>query len=602
MASYVPSQIADLQGLLQQLTQSQLGLGYPRQQSAEAPTLALSASGAATAIAGGVTYFPWDRTNGRLYPHFGYAGGRVVQAGYAVPDRDYVRVYVANTSVVSAPFVAEFFIDSADFELIHKGLAARLSIYVDGVRVLHTNSADRTGTLQAGGVNTATLDAGASATSGIYVGNDLVITGGTGAGQQKPITAYNGTTKVATVASAWSVQPDNTSTFEIRAAPGQALSTPGLTGGVYRVRCTFASRAVRRIRVETNGYFSGLTCGPTDALWAANPAVGPVCIGIGDSYLEPTGAQGSRSGWFDVLCNLMGWHGVAFGAGGTGYINEGTTAGKVRYVDRAAPDVNTFMVDRKAPTGGTYTISVTVGGVTQTTAPLAYNTSLTALQTALEGLANVGSGNVQTYGTFQTRILICFRGALASAAGVSLTMDGTLLTGGGTGPSAFRWAGEIADNQPVDGQGRALPFFIVLAGGYNDTASTSAAIDAAFRLLVSRLQSRFPQATLLVVGPWAPSATISSGNVATQATLATAAAAVLRRINGNVPYVNVHGFITGTGKQGTETGTGSADRYTGPDGAHPSEAGHEGIGGFVAGEFGRVLGLQVQQGSGWLGE
>jgi hypothetical protein len=72
----------------------------------------------------------------------------------------------------------------------------------------------RSNTAQAGASTTITLDASASATNSFY-NNDLVlITGGTGAGQARFVTAYVGSTKVATVAT-WATNPDNTSTFAI---------------------------------------------------------------------------------------------------------------------------------------------------------------------------------------------------------------------------------------------------------------------------------------------------------------------------------------------------------------------------------------------------
>lgn len=81
-----------------------------------------------------------------------------------------------------------------------------------------TSIAIRSGTAQAGGANTITLDASASATNNIY-NNDLVaITGGTGLGQTQTIISYNGTTKVATIGKTWTTTPDNTSTFSIYAS------------------------------------------------------------------------------------------------------------------------------------------------------------------------------------------------------------------------------------------------------------------------------------------------------------------------------------------------------------------------------------------------
>ncbi len=64
------------------------------------------------------------------------------------------------------------------------------------------------GTAQAGGTTTLTLDAGASSTDNLYVDMWLLITSGLGANQVRQVTAYNGTTKVATISSAWTFDPD----------------------------------------------------------------------------------------------------------------------------------------------------------------------------------------------------------------------------------------------------------------------------------------------------------------------------------------------------------------------------------------------------------
>lgn len=71
------------------------------------------------------------------------------------------------------------------------------------------------GTAQAGAGSTITLRAGASAVTDFYVGQVVFITSGTGLGQQRTISAYNGTTKVATVSAAWGVNPDNTSVYQV---------------------------------------------------------------------------------------------------------------------------------------------------------------------------------------------------------------------------------------------------------------------------------------------------------------------------------------------------------------------------------------------------
>jgi hypothetical protein len=86
-------------------------------------------------------------------------------------------------------------------------------------------AANVTGTAQAGGASSITLAAGASAVTDIYKGMPIQITGGTGATGTpfRMITAYNGTTKVATVFPNWDTNPDNTSTYKI---PKNTLWSP----------------------------------------------------------------------------------------------------------------------------------------------------------------------------------------------------------------------------------------------------------------------------------------------------------------------------------------------------------------------------------------
>lgn len=101
----------------------------------------------------------------------------------------------------------------------------------------------RFGTAQAGGASSITLDAGASATDGRYVGYGCFLYGGTGGGvrgvgQERTIVAYNGTTKVATLAQAWGTAPDNTSKFMLITNPfanvgiwnGTVVATPATAG------------------------------------------------------------------------------------------------------------------------------------------------------------------------------------------------------------------------------------------------------------------------------------------------------------------------------------------------------------------------------------
>jgi len=74
------------------------------------------------------------------------------------------------------------------------------------------------GTATAGSTTTVTLPAGRSTVTGFYVGNTLRITGGTGSGQSGTISAYDGSTGVATVSTTWGTAANSTSVILISGA------------------------------------------------------------------------------------------------------------------------------------------------------------------------------------------------------------------------------------------------------------------------------------------------------------------------------------------------------------------------------------------------
>lgn len=69
------------------------------------------------------------------------------------------------------------------------------------------------GLAQAGGASTITLNALASSLDDAYDGQIIFIRSGVGADQARKVISYDGTTKIATLDSAWGTQPDNTSAY-----------------------------------------------------------------------------------------------------------------------------------------------------------------------------------------------------------------------------------------------------------------------------------------------------------------------------------------------------------------------------------------------------
>jgi len=97
------------------------------------------------------------------------------------------------------------------------GTVDHIALVDNGTEVLHVTPEDeeRQNTAQAGASTTITLDTGASANDDHYNGMAVEILSGTGAGQIRYISDYDGGTKVATVDASWSTNPDATSVFSI---------------------------------------------------------------------------------------------------------------------------------------------------------------------------------------------------------------------------------------------------------------------------------------------------------------------------------------------------------------------------------------------------
>ena len=85
-------------------------------------------------------------------------------------------------------------------------------------------------------------------------------------------------------------------------------------------------------------------------------------------------------------------------------------------------------VDLGSPTGGTFTAKLGAAGTS--TSALAYNISAASYQTALEGLPEIGSGNVSVSGSAGGPFTITFQGAFNGLDVTDLIIDGSSLTGG----------------------------------------------------------------------------------------------------------------------------------------------------------------------------
>jgi len=111
-------------------------------------------------------------------------------------------------------------------------------------------------TAQTGNTNSITLAFGEESLMNYYTEMTISIIGGTGAGQTRTITSYNGTTKVAMVDSVWSNVPDNTSVYKIfiqkRTSPAAntARWTTFITASPYVYVCSSRTTTGTGLKVD----------------------------------------------------------------------------------------------------------------------------------------------------------------------------------------------------------------------------------------------------------------------------------------------------------------------------------------------------------------
>jgi hypothetical protein len=136
-----------------------------------------------------------------------------------VVDRELIRPYLGASEQLLANTRVEV---TFQVELAGSGTAGTAPAFGGVLQACGfsatTTAAAITGTAQAGAAGSITLASGSSATNNIYNGMVITITGGTGEGESGVITAYNGSTKVATVQKTTATfTPDATSEYSIAA-------------------------------------------------------------------------------------------------------------------------------------------------------------------------------------------------------------------------------------------------------------------------------------------------------------------------------------------------------------------------------------------------
>lgn len=139
--------------------------------------------------------------------------------------------------------------------------------------------------------------------------------------------------------------------------------------------------------------------------------------------------------------------------------------------------------------------------------------------------------------------------------------------------------GYVNDNSGTNGAGKfrdrlatevipVAPDAVFYLGSVNDDNGTITPAQVGVEALANyqQLAAALPNTDLIVVGPQYMDGGVHLPRNVIEAAIVAACAASPNVVR----YVGAQGWITGTGKVGTTTGTGNADIYTAADGVHPS--------------------------------
>jgi hypothetical protein len=500
-----------------------------------------------TATPGLATQYAYLRSAAKPNPVFsfyGTASSLVTQVGAAYPRQNMVSADLSNSDTLSpAAIYATFYHTGTTLDIIQYGLSDNVTLYIDDSFVVRCGVLLISGTAQGGMATDIMLAAGSSRVSGYYNEYYVRITGGTGVlNEVRQITSYDGTTFIATVDSPWSTLPDSTTQYAIQDGT-QPFVLDGSTGSIKYLHLVWTESAQRKITIQ-QGIFAGVA---SDGTIAPAPALSttPLLV-VGDSFWEGQSGPISIARLIDTFAESMNWLPTNLGQGGTGYINRYQVGNRLNFQDRIAPQKEAWRVMNSA-TGGTYTIGVTLNGVTSITAALPYNTSQTSVETALNALANVAAVSGYFYvarGDYATPRIYVGHGI----GGATIAFNNTWLAGG-TISVVGNYMGDVAPNVPTDTTGQPLPFYLLVAGSGNDAGYTDAQVQAAATYVAQQIVQRFPTAKAIftgVIGDCAATSTgvIGAGDISRNAAIA-AGAVLLPPIGTKSPFVDT--YVNGLG-------------------------------------------------------
>lgn len=314
--------------------------------------------------------------------------------------------------------------------------AITAAVIADGAIDAATFAADtvlapiRTGTLQAGGTTSVTLDASASATDDFYNDRPIYFTGGAGAGQIAWVSDYTGSTKVAALKPTLLVTTDGTTTFAVLPAASvwHQVAADHAVSGSFGAHLTGDSYAIVSSGTHGNAAIKGFV----DDIGVAGAGL----TALGDARianLDATVSSRLATAGYTAPTNLTAAQ-IATGVWQDATAGDFTVAssiGKSLYIDNVAPGGSGGHFISGSNAGTTTFGALTVTGATTLTGNVSLGGTLTVTgATTLGGLAT-GALSCTTFTAsgavaFQSTFAVTTSTSLAALSCTTLTASGAV--------------------------------------------------------------------------------------------------------------------------------------------------------------------------------
>jgi hypothetical protein len=185
------------------------------------------------------------------------------------------NVNVTSATTYNSTLVATGYIRGLTYD--HSITNSQANTYTYKAFVYDLQNNVLTGNVVSSTSTTVTLPSTASSVDGAYVGVNISITKGTDAGEQRTISSYVGSTKVATLTNSWGVNPDATSVFVLN------FDTKDVESMMYASKSAYPATIYGTAAIDNTGKVNGLSSGDTIF---ENPTVPEMIYRIGNPYVS----------------------------------------------------------------------------------------------------------------------------------------------------------------------------------------------------------------------------------------------------------------------------------------------------------------------------